>query len=119
MRRPATKLTDIGRHGNRSISWRVPRRVMKAPMPATAISLPLLDAVAISWTSSPRAAPDAVPQLKRAGMKLVENVTPHVWNYHLSVLPGSPWTDVRLALGSIAATTVRAPAAEAVIEAES
>jgi peptide/nickel transport system substrate-binding protein len=41
-------------------------------------------------------APDAVPQLKRAGMKLVDNVTPHVWNYHLSVLPGSPWTDVRL-----------------------
>ncbi|HEY0440908.1 MAG TPA: ABC transporter substrate-binding protein, partial [Xanthobacteraceae bacterium] len=41
-------------------------------------------------------APDAVPQLKRAGMKVVENVTPHVWNYHLSVLPGSPWTDVRL-----------------------
>ena len=41
-------------------------------------------------------APDAVPQLKAAGMKLVENVTPHVWNYHLSVLPGSPWTDVRL-----------------------
>jgi peptide/nickel transport system substrate-binding protein len=41
-------------------------------------------------------APDAVPQLKAAKMKLVENVTPHVWNYHLSVLPGSPWTDVRL-----------------------
>jgi peptide/nickel transport system substrate-binding protein len=41
-------------------------------------------------------APDAVPQLKAAKMKLIENVTPHVWNYHLSVLPGSPWTDVRL-----------------------
>src|SRR6202008_4307271 len=37
-----------------------------------------------------------VPQLKPAGMKIVDNVTPHVWNYHLSVLPGSPWTDVRL-----------------------
>jgi len=37
-----------------------------------------------------------VPQLKGAGMKIVDNVTPHVWNYHLSVLPGSPWTDVRL-----------------------
>jgi len=37
-----------------------------------------------------------VPQLKSAGMKIVTNVTPHVWNYHLSVLPGSPWTDVRL-----------------------
>ena len=23
-------------------------------------------------------------------------MTPHVWNYHLSVLPGSPWTDIRL-----------------------
>jgi peptide/nickel transport system substrate-binding protein len=41
-------------------------------------------------------APDSVPQLKRAGMKIVENVTPHVWNYHLSVQPGSPWTDIRL-----------------------
>jgi len=29
-------------------------------------------------------------------MKIVTNVTPHVWNYHLSVLPGSPCTDVRL-----------------------
>jgi len=29
-------------------------------------------------------------------MKIVDNITPHVWNYHLSVLPGSPWTDVRL-----------------------
>jgi peptide/nickel transport system substrate-binding protein len=41
-------------------------------------------------------APDAVPQLKSAGMRIVENVTPHVWNYHLSTLPGSPWTDLRL-----------------------
>lgn len=41
-------------------------------------------------------APDAVPQLKSAGIKIVDNVTPHVWNYHLSVLPGSPWTDIRL-----------------------
>jgi peptide/nickel transport system substrate-binding protein len=41
-------------------------------------------------------APDAVPQLKSAGMRIVENVTPHVWNYHLSVLPGSPWSDIRL-----------------------
>src|SRR6202051_1229193 len=41
-------------------------------------------------------APDAVPQLKSAGMRIVDNITPHVWNYHLSVLPGSPWTDIRL-----------------------
>ncbi len=41
-------------------------------------------------------APDFVPRLKQSGMKIVENVTPHVWNYHLSTLPGSPWTDIRL-----------------------
>jgi len=28
----------------------------------------------------------------------------------------APWTDVRLAMGSVAATTIRVPAAEAVLE---
>ena len=41
-------------------------------------------------------APDLVPRLKSAGMRIVENVTPHVWNYHLSLLEGSPWRDLRL-----------------------
>lgn len=40
--------------------------------------------------------PDVVPQLKGAGFKLVQNVTPHVWPYHFSTLPGSPWTDIRV-----------------------
>ncbi|WP_342362917.1 ABC transporter substrate-binding protein [Terrarubrum flagellatum] len=41
-------------------------------------------------------APDAVPKIKAAGLKLIDNVTPHVWNYHPSTLPGSPWTDLRV-----------------------
>jgi peptide/nickel transport system substrate-binding protein len=41
-------------------------------------------------------APDAVPQLKAAGMRIVTNVTPHVWNYDLSKADGSPWKDARL-----------------------
>jgi peptide/nickel transport system substrate-binding protein len=41
-------------------------------------------------------APDMVPQLKQSGARLMENVTPHVWNYHLSLLEGSPWRDIRL-----------------------
>jgi peptide/nickel transport system substrate-binding protein len=40
--------------------------------------------------------PDAVDRLKQSGMRIVTNVTPHVWNYHPSVVPGSPWTDIRL-----------------------
>ncbi|MFC7474627.1 ABC transporter substrate-binding protein [Dankookia sp. GCM10030260] len=41
-------------------------------------------------------APDLVPRLKQSGMRIMENVTPHVWNYHLSLLEGSPWRDLRL-----------------------
>jgi peptide/nickel transport system substrate-binding protein len=40
--------------------------------------------------------PDVLPQLKGAGFKLVQNVTPHVWPYHFSTLVGSPWTDIRV-----------------------
>ena len=41
-------------------------------------------------------APDAVPQLKAGGARVVGNVTPHVWNYHLSLAEGSPWRDLRV-----------------------
>ena len=40
--------------------------------------------------------PDVLPQLKSANFKIVQNVTPHVWPYHFSTLPGSPWTDIRV-----------------------
>ncbi|CAN5157465.1 ABC transporter substrate-binding protein [soil metagenome] len=40
--------------------------------------------------------PDVLPQLKAQGFKLVSNVTPHVWPYHFSTYPGSPWTDIRV-----------------------
>jgi peptide/nickel transport system substrate-binding protein len=41
-------------------------------------------------------APDLLPRLRASGARLVQNVTPHVWNYHLSLLEGSPWRDIRL-----------------------
>lgn len=40
--------------------------------------------------------PDAVDRLTKSGLKIVQNVTPHVWNFHPSMVQGSPWTDVRL-----------------------
>jgi peptide/nickel transport system substrate-binding protein len=40
--------------------------------------------------------PDAVARLQQGGMKIVQNITPHVWNYHPSMVEGSPWTDLRL-----------------------
>jgi peptide/nickel transport system substrate-binding protein len=40
--------------------------------------------------------PDAVDRLTKGGLRIVQNVTPHVWNFHPSMVPGSPWTDIRL-----------------------
>lgn len=41
-------------------------------------------------------APDAVARLQAGGARVVGNVTPHIWNYHLSLAEGSPWRDLRL-----------------------
>ncbi|MBS7788513.1 ABC transporter substrate-binding protein [Roseococcus sp. SDR] len=41
-------------------------------------------------------APDLLPRLRQSGARIIENVTPHVWNYHLSLAEGSPWRDLRL-----------------------
>jgi len=41
-------------------------------------------------------APDAIERLKQSGARIVGNVTPHVFQYHPSVLPGSPWADIRV-----------------------
>ncbi|MCE1235884.1 MAG: ABC transporter substrate-binding protein [Hyphomicrobiales bacterium] len=40
--------------------------------------------------------PDTIPRLKSSGMQITSNPYPHVWPYHLSRLPDSPWNDVRV-----------------------
>src|SRR6201982_2112999 len=69
-------------------------RLILIPMPDALTRTNALLAGQVDLIETP--APDALPKLKQAGMKIVTNVTPHVWNYHLSMLPGSPWTDIRL-----------------------
>jgi peptide/nickel transport system substrate-binding protein len=69
-------------------------RLVLIPLPEALTRTNALLAGQVDLIETP--APDAVPQLKQAGMRIVDNATPHVWNYHLSVAPGSPWTDVRL-----------------------
>jgi peptide/nickel transport system substrate-binding protein len=75
---------------------RIPKvdRMVLIPMPDALTRSNALLAGQVDLIETP--APDVLPRLKQAGMKIVTNVTPHVWNYHLSVLPGSPWTDIRL-----------------------
>jgi len=75
---------------------RIPKvdRLVLIPMPEALTRTNALLAGQVDLIETP--APDVLPRLKQAGIKIVANVTPHVWNYHLSTLPGSPWTDVRL-----------------------
>src|SRR6202047_2422335 len=75
---------------------RIPKvdRLVLIPMPEALTRSNALLAGQVDRIEPPP--PDVLPKLKQAGMKVVTNVTPHVWNYHLSVLPGSPWTDIRL-----------------------
>ena len=75
---------------------RVPKtdRLVLLPIPDAATRTSALLSGQVDWVEAP--APDAVPRLKQAGMQIVTNSYPHVWPYHLSRMPGSPWTDVRV-----------------------
>ena len=62
-------------------------------------------------------APDRVVRFRKIGTRRAQAISKVVmalaWT---STTDGGPWTDVRLALGSVAATTIRATAAESVLE---
>src|SRR5258707_461041 len=90
------KAPQFDKRQSAQVKTRLPKvdKMILIPMPEALTRTNALLAGQVDLIETP--APDAVPQLKAAGMKIVDNVTPHVWNYHLSVLPGSPWTDVRL-----------------------
>jgi peptide/nickel transport system substrate-binding protein len=41
-------------------------------------------------------APDVLDRLKQSGVRIVGDVTPHVFQYHPSLVEGSPWVDIRV-----------------------
>ena len=75
---------------------RVPKldKVVTLPIPDPNARTAALLSGQVDWIEAP--APDAIPRMKSEGMKIVSNVYPHIWSYHLSRLPGSPWNDVRV-----------------------
>ena len=90
------ELAELSKNADYWDKKRIPKadKMILIPMPEALTRTNALLAGQVDLIETP--APDAVPQLKSAGMRIVDNITPHVWNYHLSVLPGSPWTDIRL-----------------------
>ena len=41
-------------------------------------------------------APDMLDRLKQSNIRISTNITPHVFQYHPSLVEGSPWTDIRV-----------------------
>jgi len=75
---------------------RIPKtdRVVLLPLPEPNSRTSALLSGQVDWIEQP--SPDAVPQLKAAGMKLYSNGYPHIWPYHPSVLDNSAFHDVRV-----------------------
>ena len=69
-------------------------RVVLIPIPDTVTRVNALISGQVDMIETPP--PDAVDKLKSNGFRIVQNVTPHVWPYHFSTNPGSPWRDIRV-----------------------
>lgn len=90
------ELAELSRNADYWDKRRLPKvdKIVLMPIPEALQRTNALLAGQVDLIETP--APDTLPRLKQAGMRLVQNVTPHVWNYHLSTVAGSPWTDVRV-----------------------
>jgi peptide/nickel transport system substrate-binding protein len=83
----------------RNMDYWNPKRVPKCdlvlrPIADATTRLAALMSGQVDWIEAPP--PDAIPQLKAAGMQVTTKVYPHIWPYMLNHLPGSPFRDIRL-----------------------
>ena len=75
---------------------RVPKldRLELIPLPDPSARTAALLSGQVDWIEAP--APDAIPRIEAEGYQIVSNIYPHVWPWHFSRLPDSPWNDVRI-----------------------
>lgn len=75
---------------------RIPRheRLILLPLPDANTRVAALRSGQVDFIEAPP--PDAVPALRQAGMQVVTNTYPHNWTWHLSMVEGSPWRDIRI-----------------------
>ncbi len=75
---------------------RVPKldKLVLLPLPEATTRTAALRGGQVDWIEAP--SPDAVPSLEKAGFKIVSNAYPHNWTWHLSMVDGSPWKDIRV-----------------------
>jgi ABC-type transport system substrate-binding protein len=75
---------------------RVPKldKMILLPIPEASTRTAALRSGQVDWIETP--APDAVDSLNKAGFKLIDGPYPHNWTWHLSMVDGSPWKDIRV-----------------------
>jgi ABC-type transport system substrate-binding protein len=69
-------------------------RVILLPLPEANTRVAALRSNQVDFIEAPP--PDAVPSLRQAGFQIVTNTYPHTWTWHLSMVDGSPWRDIRV-----------------------
>lgn len=92
---PRTRL-DLNRNADYWDTKRIPKSelVQLVPIPDANARVAALRSGQVDFMES--VPPDTIPSLKAAGMRIVANVYPHTWNWAFSVLPDSPYRDVRV-----------------------
>jgi ABC-type transport system substrate-binding protein len=75
---------------------RVPKldKIVLLPIPEASTRTAALRSGQVDWIETP--SPDAVDSLVSAGMKMITGPYPHNWTWHLSMVDGSPWKDIRV-----------------------
>ncbi|MDI3382420.1 ABC transporter substrate-binding protein [Xenophilus aerolatus] len=69
-------------------------RVVLLPLPEANSRTAALMSGQVDWIEAP--APDAVATLKQRGFKIYTNLQPHLWPWQFSLLPDSPFKDVKV-----------------------
>ncbi|UFN49629.1 ABC transporter substrate-binding protein [Roseomonas sp. OT10] len=69
-------------------------KLILIPLPEANTRAAALRAGQVDFIEAP--APDVTASLKSAGFRIVTNEYPHNWVWHLSMLEGSPWRDIRV-----------------------
>jgi len=75
---------------------RVPKvgKVLLLPLPEPNTRIAALRSNQVDFIEAPP--PDAIPALRQAGFAITSNPYGHNWTWHLSLLEGSPWRDIRV-----------------------
>jgi peptide/nickel transport system substrate-binding protein len=87
---------ELLRHEHYWNAKRIPKcdRLVLRPIPDSTTRVAALLSNQVDFIEA--APPDAVPQIKAAGMQITSNIYPHIWPYMLSHQPDSPFHDIRL-----------------------